>query len=111
MNLHCTWKLCAYIMLPALISGPVNAASPIYTTNPRNPQRSPDIDNGVVVWAEQVDGDWDVYGLDLFKPDGSLIPVAAYEESDQDQPAIWNNRVVYQDNFFGDWDVYVSDIS
>jgi beta propeller repeat protein len=96
-------------MITVLISGWSAAVQPVYTSG--NPQRSPDIDNGIVVWAEQIEGDWDVYGLDLYNPNGDLINVAAYIDSDQDRPAIWNDRVVYQENFFGDWDIYVSDIS
>jgi len=77
-----------------------------------NLQQTPDVDNGIVVWAEQVEEeDWDVYGLDLFDPGSGLISVAAYIGSNQDKPAIWNNRVVFQEDIDGDWDVYVSDIS
>jgi beta propeller repeat protein len=74
-------------------------------------QQAPDVDNGIVVWAELVEGDWDVYGFDLLDVSGELIYAAAYIDSDQTNPMIWNDRVVYQDNYYGDWDVYVSDIS
>jgi beta propeller repeat protein len=76
-----------------------------------NPQQTPDVDNGKVVWAEQVEGDWDVYGVDLLDESGELIFIADFIGSNQIEPRIWNDRVVYQDNSYGDWDVYVSDIA
>lgn len=86
---------------------------PVFQTG--NMQERPDVDNGIVVWSEWVEGtqgaDWDVYGFDLLDVSGELIYIAAYIDSDQREPAIWNDRVVYQDNYYGDWDVYLSDIS
>ncbi len=76
-----------------------------------NAQQQPDVDNGRVVWAEQVEGDWDVYGVDLLVGTGELIYVDDLIGSDQIEPRIWYDRVVYQDNTYGDWDVYVSDIA
>ena len=85
-----------------------------------NLQRRPDVDNGIVVWAEQVEGDWDVYGLDLFNPASDLMYIATEMDTDQDRPAIGNDRVVFQNYYVypapnpegnGDWDVWVSDIS
>ena len=76
-----------------------------------NLQKTPDVDNGVVVWAERIEGDWDVYGLNLLNPDGELIPVADYIGFNQKRPAIWNNYVVWQDDEWGDWDIWLTDIS
>ena len=84
-------------------------AAPVDWIN--NLQQTPDVDNGIVVWAEQVEGDWDVYGVDLLDGSGELINVAGFIGSDQIGPRIWYDRVVYQDNTYGDWDVYVSDIA
>ena len=56
---------------------------------------SPDVDNGIVVWAEQVDGIWDVYGFDLLDPAATeKIYVATYIDSNQKNPSIWNRAVV-----------------
>ena len=84
----------------------------------QSPQKTPDVDNGLVVWAEEAGGDWDIYGADLLGGYTELIYVAAFIDSDQLEPSIWNDRVVFQ-HFYrydspvpeGDWDVYVSDIS
>ena len=84
------------------------AAQPVYSTF--TAQQHPDIDYGVIVWAEEVDGFASVFGLDLSAP-LDLIPVAAYDGSDQDLPSIWFDRVLFQENFEGDWDIYVADIS
>lgn len=74
-------------------------------------QQTPDVDNGCVVWAEQFDGDWNIYGYDLFNVSVGFFVVDDLAGSNQIAPAIWNDRVVYQDDSYGDWDVYVSDIS
>jgi beta propeller repeat protein len=76
-----------------------------------NLQQRPDVDNGIIVWAEQIDGDWDVYGLDLLNPDGDLISVADYIGFNQDRPSIWNHTVVWQDDELGHWDIWLTDIS
>ena len=81
-------------------------------------QKTPDVDNGRIVWAEEGGGDWDVYGADLIGGYSEVIYVAAFIGSDQIAPSIWNDRVVFQHFYLynppnpeGDWDVYVSDIS
>lgn len=100
------WGHAAIFMLTTALCA---AVQPVYST--ANPQQHPDIENGIVVWAEDTGGDSDIYGVDLSGPQGVLISVAVYVGSDQDRPAIWNDRVAYQDNFEGDWDIWVTDIS
>ena len=110
MMKHQTGILCAVSMIlllnPFAIGFEATPVDPI-----ENLQKTPDVDKGVIVWAERIEGDWDVYGLDLFNPAGGLIYIAAYTGSNQDRPEIWNDRVVFQEDVDGDWDIYVSDIS
>ena len=111
MMVHRIEILCAISMLLGLC--PVTNAFdvfPVWTTP--NVQETPDVDNGIVVWAELVEGDWDVYGIDLLDPAAPQpIYVAAYAGFDQVRPAIWNYTVVWQDNELGDWDIWLTDIA
>lgn len=112
MMKHQTEILCAVSVLLCL--SPYAAAFEAFPVWPTDiMQQTPDVDDGVVVWAAQVEEkDWDVYGFDLLDPSATeRIFVAAYIGSNQMEPAIWNDRVVFQDDFEGDWDVYVADIS
>lgn len=74
-------------------------------------QQTPDADNGIVVWAEWADEDWNVYGLDILDPAAELIFVDVYPGTDQTRPKIWFDRVGYQDNSSGDWDIWLADIA
>ena len=83
---------------------------PAWTTG--NIQESPDVDNGKIVWQQDMgDNGWDIYGVGLLGQGAPVFFIVDKLELDQKNPAIWNDRVVYQDNSFEDWDVYVSDIS
>jgi len=111
MKTHCIWRVCAYGILLMSTTGllmAVQAVSPF-----SHFQEFPDVDNGVIVWAEWVqNNDWDIYGVDLFNPAAGLIEIAVDPEINQRYPAIWFDRVVYQDDtFIDDWDVRVADIS
>lgn len=108
MKTHWTHSFCAYTTL-LMIVGFGFAADPVDPVS--NAQRDPDVDNGIVVWAEEVDGNSSIYGKDLVNAPEVLIEVAAYSGSDQDKPAIWNDKVVFQENFEEDWDIYIADIS
>ena len=110
MKAHCKWRVCAYGILWMITAGSLTAAQPAYSSN--DLQEYPDVDNGVIIWAEYVqNSDWDIYGVDLFNPVVDLIFIATDINTDQYMPAIWYDRVVYQDDSLGDWDVKVADIS
>lgn len=110
MMKHQIGILCAVSMILFLNPCAIGfEAAPVNPTS--NLQHRPDVDNGVIVWAERIDGDWDVYGLDLFNPGGDLISVADYIGFNQDRPAIWNNYVAWQDDELGHWDIWLTDIS
>jgi beta propeller repeat protein len=101
---------CAVCILAGSI--PNVTAFEVFPVAPFNSvQKTPDVDNGIVVWAEWVEGDWDVYGLDILDPAAELIFVDVYGGTDQTRPRIWYDRVVYQDNSSGDWDIWLADIA
>lgn len=111
MMTHRIEILCALSMLLGLCPM-VNAfdALPVWTTP--NVQEKPDVDNGIIVWAELVEGDWDVYGFDLLDAAAPQpIYVAAYIGFDQAEPAIWNHTVAWQDSELGHWDIWLTDIA
>ncbi len=72
-------------------------------------QEKPDVYGNKIVWQQQVQGDWDVYGVELSGDGDIFFTVAEWPFSDQLNAAIWENKVVWQDDYFGTWAVYMAD--
>lgn len=61
-------------------------------------QTAPDIHKHLVVWQDNRNGHWDIYGYNLTTRQEFRITSDA---SDQTNPAIWENLVVWEDNRSG----------
>ncbi|HCN10383.1 MAG TPA: hypothetical protein DIT01_20840 [Lentisphaeria bacterium] len=64
---------------------------------------NPAIDDPFVVWQDNRNGDWDIYGFDLRS--GKELEICK-GPGDQTNPAVHGSTVVWQDNRGGDWDIY-----
>lgn len=69
--------------------------------DPRD-QRRPDISRGVVVWEDDRNGDWDVFGKDLTR--GGEFRTTT-DARDQRRPALSSNVVVWEDYRNGNSDI------
>tara|TARA_B100000809_G_C15113558_1_gene521537 strand:+ start:885 stop:1952 length:1068 start_codon:yes stop_codon:yes gene_type:complete len=65
------------------------------------------IDNRFVVWQDDRNGGWDIYGFDIVSGRERSIHKGP---GDQENPALHGSLVVWQDNRNGDWDIYGYDI-
>ena len=74
-------------------------------TNPAN-QRAPDIWEDVVVWSDDRNGNWDIYGLNLAT--GKEFPICTHP-ADQFQPHIYGNTIIWRDDRNGG--IYGKDLS
>jgi len=66
------------------------------------------IDDNFVVWQDDRNGDWDIYGLDIKSGEEREIYKGP---GDQEYPAVHGSLVVWQDNRNGDWDIYGYDLT
>ena len=84
------------------------------TSDPNNPvefaittseaeQTNPDIDRNIVVWQDNRNGDWDIYGYNLTTRREFQITNNPY---DQTNPAVSGNTVVWEDSRDGNWQIY-----
>ncbi|MFH0964741.1 MAG: hypothetical protein V2A58_12120 [Planctomycetota bacterium] len=76
--------------------------------NPGKSAQKPTICGTVIVWQDNRNGDWDIYGYDLQTKEEMEICRAP---GDQEAPAINGQTVVWQDNRRGDWDIYGCDLN
>jgi beta propeller repeat protein len=67
----------------------------------------PAIDNRFVVWQDDRNGGWDIYGFDIVSGRERSIHKGP---GDQENPALHGSLVVWQDNRNGDWDIFGYDI-
>jgi len=66
------------------------------------------IDDSFVVWQDDRNGDWDVYGFDVKSGEEREIYKGP---GDQENPALHGSLVVWQDNRSGEWDIYGCDLT
>jgi len=62
-----------------------------------------------IVWADDRNGDWDIYMYDFMQPDPEGTPVVIYD-GDQNDPQVHNNRIVWTDDRWGNKDIYLQDL-
>ena len=70
-------------------------------------QTRPAIYGNVVVWMDDRNGNWDIYGYNISKRKEISICTAG---GDQERPAIYGNIVVWHDGRNGDYDIYGYDL-
>ena len=66
-------------------------------------QTNPDIDQNIVVWQDNRNGDWDIYGYNLTTRQEFQI---TNNPHDQTNPAISGNTVVWEDSRDGNLQIY-----
>ena len=76
-------------------------------------QVSPDVYGYNVVWAELVEGSWNIYGTNINDPANPFDFIIAEYTDHAQHPAIYGDIVAWQfyDSYWGDWDIYITDIS
>ncbi|KYK34079.1 MAG: hypothetical protein AYK18_14610 [Theionarchaea archaeon DG-70] len=77
------------------------------TTNP-NIQQFPGIYGDIVVWQDDRNGNYDIYGYNLFTEEEFQITT---DKDNQEMPAIFSNIVVWQDDRNGNYDIYGYNLS
>jgi len=70
--------------------------------------KNPAISGSVIVWQDNRNGNWDIYGYD---PAVDTEIEICLDSGDQEAAAIHGDTVVWQDNRGGDWDIYGYDLS
>jgi len=68
-------------------------------------QQNPDIDGNIIVWQDDRNDNWDIYGYNLTRREEFRITDNPY---DQTNPAISGSVVVWQDNRNGNWNIYAA---
>ena len=66
-------------------------------------QTNPDINGNIVVWQDNRNGDWDIYGYNLTTRQEFQITDNPY---DQTNPAVSGNTVVWEDNRDGNLQIF-----
>jgi len=89
-------------MLNAGISDP-NEPDEFAIVNNEAEQTNPDIDGNIVVWQDNRNGDWDIYGYNLTTRREFQITDNPY---DQTNPAVSGNTVVWEDSRDGNSQIY-----
>jgi beta propeller repeat protein len=76
-------------------------------------QESPDVYGYNVVWAELVEGSWNIYGTNISAPANPFDFIIAEDTDHAQYPAIYGDIVAWQfyDSYWEDWDIYITDIS
>lgn len=72
-------------------------------------QEKPDVYGNKIVWQQYVQGDWDIYGVELSDAGDIFFIVAEWPSTDQLNASIWENKVVWQDDYSGTWAIYMAD--
>lgn len=86
------------------ISDPCNIVEfPICTDE--NEQREPAISGNIIVWKDNRNGNWDIYGYDISTKTEFQI---TDNTSDQQRPAISGHTVVWEDLRHGQSDIYAT---
>ena len=67
-------------------------------------QINPDVENGVIVWQDKRNGDWDIYVYD--QNVGRETPICT-DPGNQMEPRIRTGRIVWTDDRSGDKDIYI----
>ena len=88
--------------LKAGISDPNKPVEFAITSNEAE-QTNPDIDRNIVVWQDNRNGDWDIYGYNLTTRREFQI---TDEPHDQTNPAISGNTVVWEDSRDGNLQIF-----
>ncbi len=71
----------------------------------------PAVHGNIVVWQDDRNGNWDIYGADITVPAAPVVFQITDDPYDQVGPEIWGNTVVWQDERNGNTDIYGADIS
>lgn len=71
----------------------------------------PAIDGNIVVWVDQRNGNYDIYGADISDRSNPVEFIICTDANTQRDPAISGNIIVWEDNRNGNMDIYGYDIS
>jgi beta propeller repeat protein len=77
------------------------------TTDTRN-QKDPAIHQNVIVWEDDRNGNWDIYGLNYVT--GTKFPITT-NISNQYDPAIYNDIIIWMDERNNNYDIYGYNLS
>jgi beta propeller repeat protein len=90
---------------PALNAGISDPNNPVEfaIVNNEAEQTNPNIDGNIVVWQDNRNGDWDIYGYNLTTRQEFQITDNPY---DQTNPAVSGNTVVWEDSRDGNLQIY-----
>ncbi len=75
----------------------------IRITEDNKDQRSPSVYKNIVVWEDNRNGNWDIYGYNFTTKEEFQITM---NRGDQLSPAIYEDIVVWEDNRNGNWDIF-----
>jgi len=84
------------------ISDPCNLVEFFICTD-TNEQRNPALSGNIVVWADDRNGNWDIYGYDISTKTEFQI---TDNTADQENPDISGHTVVWEDKRYGQKDIY-----
>ncbi len=79
----------------------------IPTTTRKGDQQFPAIFENYVVWQDNRNGNWDIYGYNISTDQEFRITTSTH---DQKSPSIYEDIVVWMDNRNGNWDIYGYDM-
>ena len=96
------------VLIIAAVLGPVGSSHEFQVTKDPHKQICPAIYNNIVVWQDNRNGNWDIYGCNFSENKEFQITT---DLDDQKNPAIYNNIVVWQDNRNGNTDIYGFNLS
>ena len=82
----------------------MNSSQTVQLTQDPADQTNPDIQNGVIVWQDNRNGNWDIYVYDQNVKKEKPI---CTDEGDQTNPRMKTSRIVWEDNRDGDKDIYI----
>ena len=74
-------------------------------------QQAPAIYRNTVIWEDDVFGDWDIWGADIWLRNEPSDDVVSQSTYDQQNVSVWGDIVVWQENIDGNWDIWAADIS
>lgn len=102
-NINLRKKVLWILLVILVVVTPVGCFNEVpLTTNPHD-QISPAIYQDMVVWQDNRNGNWDIYGLDLSTGQEFCITTDVH---DQISPAIYNDIVVWMDFRNENFDIY-----
>jgi len=68
----------------------------------------PDMGDNIIVWQDDRNGNWDIYGYS--NDMGGVFPIEV-ATGNQERPRVYGDYVVWQDDRNGNWDIYMYSIS